>query len=49
MNGKIYHLSGPMAAARNVAFARVPPDRFMKSYDWLYGWTPPQTIAGKGA
>lgn len=49
MNGKIYHLSGPMAAARNVAFARVRPDRFMKSYDWLYGWTPPQTIAGKGA
>lgn len=40
MNGKIYHLNGPMAAARNVAFARVPPDRFMKRYDWLYGWKP---------
>lgn len=45
LNGKIYHLSGPMAAARNMAFAKLAPDRFMKSYDWLYGWTPPQTVA----
>jgi len=42
LNGKIYHLSGSMAAARNTAFARMAPDRFMKSYDWLYGWTPPE-------
>jgi salicylate hydroxylase len=44
MNGIIYHLSGPMAKARNAALARIPPDRFMKSYDWLYGWTPPQVV-----
>jgi hypothetical protein len=24
-----------------MAFARVPAERFMKGYDWLYGWTPP--------
>lgn len=41
MNGVIYHLGGPVAAARNLAFARIPPERFMRSYDWLYGWTPP--------
>lgn len=41
MNGVIYHLGGALAAARNMAFARVPAERFMKGYDWLYGWTPP--------
>lgn len=41
-NGRIFHLSGLMAAARNAALARVPPPRFMSRYDWLYGWTPPQ-------
>ena len=41
INGMIYHLSGSMASARNMALAKVPPDRFMRSYDWLYGWTPP--------
>ncbi len=41
MNGRIYHLGGLMAQARNAAFARVAPDHFMRRYDWLYGWTPP--------
>ncbi|WP_295557046.1 FAD-dependent monooxygenase [uncultured Hyphomicrobium sp.] len=39
-NGVIYHLGGPMAAARNIALASIAPDRFMRRYDWLYGWTP---------
>lgn len=39
-NGRIYHMSGLMAAARNLALSTVPPARFMRSYDWLYGWSP---------
>lgn len=38
-NGRIYHMSGPMAAARNLALRVVPPARFMRRYDWLYGWS----------
>lgn len=41
MNGLIYHVSGLLAAARNLALARIPPERFMRRYDWLYGWTLP--------
>jgi salicylate hydroxylase len=41
MNGHIYHLRGLAAAARNVAIAKLPPERVMARYDWLYGWTPP--------
>lgn len=40
-NGRIYHLGGVMARARNAAFRHLPPERFMRRYDWLYGWTPP--------
>lgn len=39
MNGRIFHLGGVMAAARNVALVRIPPQRFMQRYDWLYGWS----------
>jgi len=38
MNGLIFHLSGPVAAARNLAMSRLPGERFMRRYDWLYGW-----------
>lgn len=41
MNGVIFHLGGPLAGLRNMALARMAPDRFMRRYDWLYGWTPP--------
>ena len=41
-NGRIYHMSGPMAAARNLALSVVPPAHFMRRYDWLYGWTRPR-------
>jgi hypothetical protein len=27
-----------LASARNAALARIPPERFMSRYDWLYGW-----------
>lgn len=37
-NGRIYHLSGPVAFARNLALRFVPAEAFMRGYDWLYGW-----------
>lgn len=37
-NGRIYHLSGPQAAARNLVLRKVPAQRLMARYDWLYGW-----------
>lgn len=38
MNGRIYHFGGIMARARNAAFERIPPEHFMRRYDWIYGW-----------
>ncbi len=40
-NGRIFHLSGPAALARNLAMAAVPATRLMARYDWVYGWQPP--------
>ena len=40
-NGRIFHLSGAAALARNLALAAVPPTRLMARYDWVYGWQPP--------
>ena len=40
-NGRIFHLSGPAAIARNLALAAVPATRLMTRYDWVYGWRPP--------
>ena len=37
-NGRIYHLSGLAALARNLYLRSMPPQRLMASYDWLYGW-----------
>lgn len=37
-NGRIYHLAGPMAIARNLALRTANPERMMARYDWLYGW-----------
>ncbi|MFN0219950.1 MAG: FAD-dependent monooxygenase [Hyphomicrobium sp.] len=37
-NGRIYHLGGPMALARNATLMAAPPARLMATYDWLYGW-----------
>ena len=36
-NGRIYHLSGPAAWARDLVLRRTPPKRLMARYDWLYG------------
>ncbi len=40
-NGRIFHLSGPAATARNLAMAVAPASRLMARYDWVYGWKPP--------
>ncbi len=37
-NGRIYHMSGLPALARNAVLSIVPPRRLMTAYDWLYGW-----------
>jgi salicylate hydroxylase len=44
MNGVIFHLGGTMAAARNIALSHIGPERFMRRYDWLYGWTAPAQL-----
>jgi salicylate hydroxylase len=40
-DGRIFHLSGPAALARNLALAAAPPTRLMARYDWVYRWRPP--------
>jgi salicylate hydroxylase len=37
-NGRVYHLSGIAALARNAALRGLPPERIMAGYDWIYGW-----------
>lgn len=38
MNGRIYHLEGPAAVARNFVMRHAPPSRVMAGLDWLYGF-----------
>jgi 2-polyprenyl-6-methoxyphenol hydroxylase-like FAD-dependent oxidoreductase len=33
-----YHLSGPLAFARDTALSAMGGDRLLRRYDWLYGW-----------
>ena len=35
--GRIYHMSGPAAFARDVAMRLMGPPRLRARYDWLYG------------
>lgn len=37
-NGRIYHLAGLAAQARNAVLRVTPPQSLMRQYDWLYGW-----------
>ncbi len=39
-NGRIYHMHGATALARNAVMKLVPPARMMAGFDWLYGWKP---------
>ena len=40
-NGRAYHAGRLVAAARDLAMARLGPDGMSARYAWLYGWTPP--------
>ncbi len=35
--GRIYHMSGPLALARDMAMRTLGPKRLLQRYDWLYG------------
>ncbi len=37
-NGRIFHMSGMQALARNVVLSIVPGSMMMSRYDWLYRW-----------
>jgi salicylate hydroxylase len=37
-NGRLYHLKGPAAVARNLALAAMGGKRLLRRYDWLYDW-----------
>ena len=37
-NGRIFHLDGVAAHARNLTLRLLPPERVMARYDWVYGW-----------
>lgn len=38
--GRIYHLGGPLALARDIAIRALGPDRMLARQDWIYGWRP---------
>jgi salicylate hydroxylase len=40
-NGRLYHLGGTAAAARNASLRLVRGSALLAGYDWLYGWRPP--------
>ncbi|MFA5955143.1 FAD-dependent monooxygenase [Hyphomicrobium sp.] len=39
-NGRIYHMRGPAALARNTVMKVRSPERVIAGFDWLYGWEP---------
>lgn len=38
--GRIYHLSGPLAMARDLAIRALGPERMLARQDWIYRWRP---------
>lgn len=36
--GRIYHLGGPMATARDVTMTALGGPRLLQRYNWIYGW-----------
>jgi salicylate hydroxylase len=36
--GRIYHLSGPLALARNLVIKAMGPKRMLARQDWIYNW-----------
>ena len=37
-NGAIYHLTGPLALARDLAIKAMGANRMLARQDWIYGW-----------
>jgi len=37
-NGMIFHMRGPLALLRRLAFQAAGGERLTTRYDWLYGW-----------
>ncbi len=40
-NGRIYHMSGAAAFARNMTLSALPAGRLLSGLSWIYGWKPP--------
>ncbi|WP_153768522.1 FAD-dependent monooxygenase [Labrenzia sp. CE80] len=40
-NGRIYHMSGPLALGRDTVLRMSSPESLSARMDWIYGWTPP--------
>jgi salicylate hydroxylase len=38
--GRIYHLGGPLALARDLSIRALGPQRMLARQDWIYGWRP---------
>ena len=38
--GRIYHLTGPLALARDLAIKAMGPERMLARQDWIYDWRP---------
>lgn len=38
--GRIYHLGGPFALARDLAIRALGPERMLARQDWIYDWRP---------
>ena len=36
--GRIYHLQGPLATARNLVMSALGPERMLARQDWIYRW-----------
>jgi len=36
--GRIYHLSGPLALARDLMIKALGPNRMLARQDWIYDW-----------
>ena len=34
--GRVYHMSGPLALARDITLRALGAERLLKRYDWLY-------------
>ena len=39
-SGQIYHLTGPLALARDLSIKTMGPNRMLARQDWIYDWRP---------